>query len=101
MLVHFRLGDRKQETAPPFRERAQEGWRALLCHGFNGILGAALALAGWIPALMAGSFLVMMLDAVDAIARPPIGLPPPRIGLRQLVASSSFIVLSVGGFLSW
>jgi hypothetical protein len=99
LLVHFRLGYRKRETAPPFRERAREGWRALLYHGFNGALAVALALAGWIPALMAGSFLVMILDAVDAIARPPIGLPPTRIGLRQLVASSLFVVLSVGGFL--
>jgi hypothetical protein len=101
VLVHFRLGYRKRETAPPFGERAREGWRALLYHGFNGILAAALALAGWIPALMAGGFLVMMLDAVDAIARPPIGLPPTRIGLRQLIASSLFVVLSVAGFLSW
>ena len=101
VLVTLRLGYRKRETAPPFRARAREGWRSLLYHGFNGVLAAALALAGWIPVPMAGGFLLMMLDAVDAIARPPIGVPPTRIGLRQLLASGLFVSLSFVGFLSW
>jgi hypothetical protein len=50
---------------------------------------------------MASAFLLMLLDAIAAVARPPIGQPPTRIGVRQLLASSLFVVLCMIGFLTF
>jgi hypothetical protein len=103
VLVTFRLAYRKLPAMPSARERMRDGRRTLLYHGFNGLLAAALALAGEVPHLMASAFLLMLVDAIAAVARPPLGEPPTKIGLRQLVVSSLFVFLSVAGFLgsSW
>jgi hypothetical protein len=100
VLVYFRLGTRKLQQMPSIGDRAREGARSLLYHGFNVVLASGLAVAGVIPGLMAGAFLLMLVDAIAAVARPPFGQPPTRIGVRQLLASSLFVALSVLGFLS-
>jgi hypothetical protein len=101
VLVTFRLSYRKVPTMPPLQERLLAGRRTLLYHGFNGLLASALALAGVIPGLMASAFLLMLLDAIASVARPPLGQLPTKIGVRQLVASSLFVVLSIGGLLAF
>jgi hypothetical protein len=101
VLVYFRLGTRKLEAIPLLRDRLEDGRRALAYNGFNAVLAAALALAAVIPELMASAFLLMLLDAIAAVARPPIGQPPTRIGVRQLLASSLFVVLCMIGFLTF
>jgi hypothetical protein len=101
VLVFFRLSYRKLEAIPPVQQRMQDGRRALLYHGFNGILASVLALAAGIPELMASAFLLMLVDALAAVARPPVGQPPTKIGVRQLLVSSLFVVLSVMGFLTF
>jgi hypothetical protein len=101
VLVYFRLGCRKLQAIPPLRERMRDGSRTLAYNGFNAVLASALALAAAIPELMASAFLLMLLDAIAAVARPPVGLPPTRIGVRQLLASSLFVVLCVIGFLTF
>lgn len=99
VLVYFRLGMRKLDTAPPAEARARAASRSLAYHGFNLALGLGLAAIGTIPGLMALAYGVMLLDAVDGLLRPPVGAAPTRIGLRQLLASSSFVLLSALGFL--
>jgi hypothetical protein len=99
VLVYFRLGYRKLEAIPSHQIRLRDGRRALH-HGFNAAVASALALAGAIPELMASAFLLMLLDAIAAIARPPLAQPPKKIGMRQLVLSSLFVLLSVLGFLT-
>jgi hypothetical protein len=101
VLVFFRLGYRKLEAEPPLPQRMRDGRRALLYHGFNGLLASTLAVASAIPELMASAFLLMLVDAIAAIARPPVGQPPTKIGVRQLLVSSLFVVLSVLGFLTF
>jgi hypothetical protein len=101
VLVYFRLGTRKLEAIPLLRDRLEDGRRALAYNGFNAVLAAVLALATAIPELMASAFLLMLLDAIAAVARPPIGQPPTRIGVRQLLASSLFVVLCMIGFLTF
>ena len=102
VLVYFLLSYRKLSALPPMRVRTLDGRRALLYHGFNGILASMLAMAGAVPLWMATAFLLMLLDAIAGVARPPVGRPPTVIGVRQLVASSLFVLLSVVGFLpSW
>ncbi len=47
---------------------------------------------------MAAGFALMLLDVVDAVRRPPVGLRAARIGVRQLLASKLFAVLAAAGF---
>jgi len=101
VLVYFRLGFRRQASIPPIDERMRAGRRALMYNGFNALLASGLALAGTIPPIMASAFLLMLLDAIGAVARPPVGQPPARIGIRQLVASSLFVGISAIGFLTF
>ena len=101
VLVYFRLGYRKLPATPPMRQRIRDGRRSLLYHGFNAVLASLLALLGAIPELMASAFLLMLLDGLAALARPPLGQPPTKIGVRQLLASSVFVALSVIGFITF
>lgn len=101
VLVYFRLAYRRLTSMPTIEVRLREGRRALIYNGFNAILASGLALAGAVPYLVASAFLLMLLDAIGAVARPPLGDPPTRIGLRQLLASSLFVVLCVLGFLTF
>jgi hypothetical protein len=98
VLVYFRLAYRKRAAMPPIEERLRDGRRALAYNGFNAALASILALAGSVPGLMASGFLLMLLDTLAAVARPPLGQPPTRIGLRQLLTSSLFVALSVIGY---
>jgi hypothetical protein len=40
----------------------------------------------------------MLLDLIDATIRPAVGLRPSKIGIRQLVASTLFTVLTAASF---
>jgi hypothetical protein len=99
VLVYYRLSFRRRASAPALRARLADSRRMLLYHGFNAVLATVLAAAGAIPGLMAAGFGLMLLDAVDALLRPPVGLRPSRIGIRQLLASALFVALSTAGFL--
>jgi len=101
VLVYFRLAYRKLEAVPSLDERLRDGRRALAYNGFNAVLASALALAGAVPPLVASAFLLMLLDTIGAVARPPLGHPPTRIGVRQLAASFLFVALCVLGFLTF
>lgn len=99
VLVYFRLGTRKLPEAPPLREGLRLAARALLYHGFNLAVACGLAVTGLVPWAMAVAFALMLADSVESVLRPPVGVAPTRIGLRQLGASSLFVALSVSGFL--
>jgi hypothetical protein len=101
VLVYFRLAHRRLEALPSLDERLRDGRRALAYNGFNAVLASALALAGALPPLVASAFLLMLLDTIGAVARPPLGHPPSRIGVRQLAASILFVALCVVGFLTF
>jgi len=100
VLVYYRLSLRKMEAAPPSAMRLRLSRRSLTYHGFNAAIAVLLAAVGRIPWLMAAGFALMLVDAIDGVARPPIGVRPTRIGLRQLLASSLFVLLAAAGFLS-
>jgi hypothetical protein len=101
VLVYHRLGGRRQARAATGPRRLRQAWRPLAYHIFNVALAALFWLSRAIPGVMALAFGLMLLDAVDGILRPPLGLPPSRIGVRQLLASALFIALSAAGLLGW
>jgi O-antigen/teichoic acid export membrane protein len=98
VLVYFRLGFRKLDEAPPPARRVALARRSLAYHAFNLLVSAALAAVGQIPSAMTLAFGLMLADAVESIVRPPVGLPPARIGIRQLASSTVFVALTIVGF---
>lgn len=99
VLVYLRLAQRRQETSGELKERLLAGLRTLGYHLFNLALALFFLLEGQIPRLVVVAFALMLLDALDGVLRPAVGVKPTRIGLRQLAMSSLFVALSVTGFL--
>jgi hypothetical protein len=99
VLVYLRLEQRKQASTGDLKRRITRGLRTFAYHAFNGMLATFLFIIGRIPLLMLLAFVLMLIDALDGIMRPEIGVKPARIGIRQLVMSNLFVVLSASGFL--
>lgn len=53
------------------------------------------ALLDFVSWLAIGAFLVPIADIAQSAIRPPVGIKPTRLGLRQLATSSLFVVLMV------
>jgi len=89
ITVFLRLEQRRLQTPPlhPWRD----AMRVLAYHAFNLAIALALALLGWAPALVPVAFLLMLVDAVEGVAHPPVGTQPTVIGFRQLGASLAFL----------
>ena len=96
--VYNRLELRGLDAPPSLPLRRRSNQRSLIYHAFNVVLGMILATTGWIPWLATIGFLLMLIDAIDTVIRPPIGASPRRIGFRQLAASSVFVILVALGF---
>ena len=75
------------------------GKRSLIYNGFNQLASLALTLVGWVPTLVPVAFGVTFLDALEGVLRPAVGTRPRRIGVRQLVISSAFVVMMVLAYL--
>ena len=97
--VHLRLEQRQLEQIPEMGVRLRLGRRSLLYNGFNQGMSLMLALAGWVPTLVPVAFAITFLDALDGIIRPAVGARPRRIGVRQLLISSAFVVVMVLAYL--
>ncbi len=90
VYVYQRLAQRRLAEMPPVGERWRMGGRTLAYHGFNLLFSLSLTLARLTPPLVPLGFGLMLIDALEGTARPPIGARPARIGLRQLGASITF-----------
>jgi hypothetical protein len=99
VFIYLRLAQRKQTSATDVKARITAGSRTFAYHIFNLALAVFFYALDQIPALLVVAFGLMLLDAVEGILRPAAGVKPTRIGIRQLIMSSLFVVLSVTAFL--
>jgi hypothetical protein len=97
--VHLRLEQRHLELMPEMASRLRMGRRSLIYNGFNQLASLVLAIAGWVPNLAPVAFGVTFLDALEGVLRPAVGTPPRRIGVRQLLISSAFVLTMVLAYL--
>jgi hypothetical protein len=97
--VHLRLEQRHLELMPEMASRLRMGRRSLIYNAFNQLASLALALAGWVPTLVPVAFGVTFLDALEGVLRPAVGARPRRIGVRQLLISSAFVLTMVLAYL--
>lgn len=93
VFIYLRLEQRKLKAVPARPDRWRQGGRALMYHTFNLAASATLAAVGWAPWLVPVAFGLMLIDAVEGVARPPVGVKPTAIGLRQLGASVVFVMV--------
>jgi hypothetical protein len=99
VLVYLRLAQRQMEGPLRLAERLRMGRRTLAYHGFNLLYSVALAAWRLAPVGVPLAFLLTLGDALEGVIHPPLGAKPTRIGLRQLAASTSFVLVMVGAYL--
>lgn len=80
----------------------QRLWRrgrwTLIWPAFNLDGSPALVAAGLAPRLVAVALGLMLADTMQGIARPPVGIRPVAIGLRQLAASPVLVLTMVPAY---
>lgn len=100
VLVYQRLEERKLDVSGGLSTRVRRASRSFTYHFFN----LVFALLAWwfldLPWMVVLASTLMLLDALDTLRAPARGWKPTRIGLRQLLASSLFIILLVLGFIT-
>ncbi len=97
--IYLRLEQRQLNTPHPIAARLQTGRRTIAYHLFNLAIVSLLASRTLIPWLMVAAFGLMLADSLEGILRPAIGVKPSMIGLRQLVSSSIFVIVTSFAFL--
>lgn len=91
--IYVRLNQRSLALPIPVRRKLVLGRRSLLYSGVN-LLGALVLMrAGWVPELVPSAYALMAFDSLDGVLRPAVGVPPARIGLRQLLVGMVYVLL--------
>jgi hypothetical protein len=98
VYIYLRLRQRQLTSPLSTNEKWSMGARTLAYHTFNLALSIALSIANIIPIGMPIAFGLVFLDALEGIGNPPLGAKPVSIGIRQLIFSSLFFVISAGGY---
>ncbi len=101
VFVYLRLEQRRLPAMPAPSERWNMGARTLVYHTFNLGVAAGLAALHLAPALVPVAFALMLVDALEGVAHPPVGARPAAIGLRQLGSSALFVVVMIAAYLAW
>ena len=100
VFVYLRLEQRRLPALPPPSERWRLGARTLVYHLFNLVAATGLAALGRVPVLVPVAFALMLADALQGVAQPPVGSRPAAIGLRQLGSSALFVVVMIAAYLA-
>ncbi len=91
IYVFRSLAYRRMSAAPAWPDRWRLAWRALLFNLFNLLFVGGLALAGAVPAGAALAFGLMLAEVIYGnLMRPPAGVRPVIIGLRQTAVTILF-----------
>ena len=96
--IYLRLEQRQLNTLPPISSRLRTGRRTIAYHLFNLAVVSLLASQALIPWLIVAAIGLMLADSLEGILRPAVGVKPSMIGLRQLVSSSIFVILTSFAF---
>jgi hypothetical protein len=97
--VRLRLEQRRLKAMPALPERMRIGAGPVALYAANFLLAVALAAMQFVPVLVSLAFLAALAEGLWAVVQPPVGVKPTRIGLRQLAASSTFVLLMCGAYL--
>lgn len=98
VYIYLRLRQRQLTVPLSTREKWRMGARTLAYHTFNLALSITLSLANIIPLGIPIAFTLVFLDALEGSWNPPIGVKPVSIGVRQMIFSSLFFLISALGY---
>jgi len=100
-IVHafLRLDQRRLKGLPSLDERWRSGIPATLHHIINVVVATALTAAGVAPRWTPLAFVIPLLDGIEGVARPPVGVKPGQIGMRQLAVTSAFVMMMLAAYL--
>jgi hypothetical protein len=93
MNVYRALEARREERGAPLRSRLWRSRASVGLHLAGFAVAAALVVTTSTPPLVAGAFLVALVHAVVTACREGAGRRPQQIGVSQLAAGLSFVVL--------
>ena len=93
VYIHMRLQQRGWDRLPSGRQRWRVGARALAYAGFNLLACLLLSGTGWAPSLAPWAFVLALVETLQGVVRPALGIPARAIGLRQLGSSALFLLL--------
>lgn len=99
VFIYLRLRQRQLKAPPSPGEKWRMGARTLTYHTFNLVLAVILTLAKLVPAGFPIAFALVLFDALEGIAKPPLGAKPTSIGIRQLIFSTLFYLVSAGSYI--
>jgi hypothetical protein len=95
VYAYLRLEQRVLPAVPPVAQRLRHGQRAVLYAGFNVALALVLSAVRVAPPALFVPFALQLAETAWGALRPAVGVPPVRIGLRQLLVSSVFTLLFI------
>jgi hypothetical protein len=99
VYIFLALEYRRLKAAPEMNERRRLSVRSTLYHAANVVIVATLAGLGWVPAWTLLPFGLMLGEALyGGLWRPPVGVKPVVIGVRQMVVSILFYLLLIGAY---
>jgi hypothetical protein len=99
VFIALRLEQRHLKALPGMRARWAQAWRAVTYSSFNLLATALLAVFALVPVLVPVAFGPMLIDVLEGAVHPPAGAKPATIGIRQLLASTAFVVVTSIGYL--
>jgi hypothetical protein len=96
VYIFLALEYRRLKAAPEMNERRRLSVRSTLYHAANVVIVATLAAPGWVPAWTPLPFALMLGEALSGgLWRPPVGVKPVVIGVRQTIVSIIFYLLLI------
>lgn len=95
VYAYLRLEQREWKSVPNRRERFRAGFRAYLYTSFNLLVTVILGLNGALPQLLFLPYLLQWLETGWGVEHPAVGWKPTRIGIRQLIVSTTWTVLFI------
>lgn len=95
VYAYLRLEQREQTKGPEGSEKWKMGWRSALYTSFNLASALTLGLLTILPSLLFIPYLVQWIETMWGITHPATGWKPTRIGIRQLIVSTIWMVLFI------
>lgn len=99
VYIFLCLDYRRLKAAPEWGERQRLSRRSTLNHAANVVIVAALAFLGRVPVWVLLPFVLMLGEALyGGLWRPPVGVKPVAIGVRQTIVSIICYVLLIASY---
>ncbi len=96
VYIYLRLEHRRLTALPAPSDLFKMGWRSTLYNTANVVIVTGLAIFGIVPVELILPFALLLMEAIfGGLLRPGIGAKPVTIGVRQVLVTVVFAVLTI------